>query len=103
MPSFDPAQLFALLRRVFKAVPFSRELLSMYYALLDERTPVWVKATVAGAIVYFIAPLDTVPDVLPLLGFTDDAGVVFGAYRAVAAHITDSHRAQAEDWLATNG
>lgn len=103
MPSFDTAQFFALLRRVFKAVPFSRELLSMYYALLDAQTPVWVKATVAGAIVYFIAPADAIPDLLPMLGFTDDAGVIFGAYRAVAAHITEGHRVQAEEWLATNG
>lgn len=102
MPTFDTVQFFSLLRRVFKAVPFSRELLTMYFTLLDAQTPTWVKATVAGAIVYFIAPADAIPDLLPMLGFTDDAGVVFGAYRAVASHITDEHRLQADDWLSHN-
>jgi uncharacterized membrane protein YkvA (DUF1232 family) len=32
------------------------------------------------------------PDVLPLLGFTDDAAVLAAAIRMVASHITPEHR-----------
>jgi uncharacterized membrane protein YkvA (DUF1232 family) len=102
VPTIDTAQFFALLRRALRVIPFAREVLAMYYALLDSRTPTWVKATVVGAIAYFISPVDVIPDLLPVLGYTDDASVVFGAYQAVAAHITDDHRLQADDWLEKN-
>jgi uncharacterized membrane protein YkvA (DUF1232 family) len=32
------------------------------------------------------------PDMLPLLGFTDDAAVLATAIRLVASHITQEHR-----------
>ena len=32
--------------------------------------------TAAAAVVYFVNPLDLVPDFLPLLGFVDDAAVI---------------------------
>ncbi|MEB3223550.1 MAG: YkvA family protein [Candidatus Sericytochromatia bacterium] len=102
MPTIDTAQFFALLRRALRVIPFAREVLSMYYALLDPRTPTWVKATVVGAIAYFISPVDAIPDLVPMLGFTDDASLVFGAYQAVSAHISDDHRLQADDWLEKN-
>ncbi|MEB3328306.1 MAG: YkvA family protein [Candidatus Sericytochromatia bacterium] len=102
MPTIDTAQFFTLLRRAVRVIPFAREVLAMYYALRDSRTPTWVKATVVAAIAYFIAPVDAIPDLLPVLGYTDDASVVFGAYQAVSAHITEDHRLQADDWLAQN-
>jgi uncharacterized membrane protein YkvA (DUF1232 family) len=34
-----------------------------------------------GALIYFINPIDVVPDVTPFLGFLDDAGVIAMAYR----------------------
>ncbi len=41
---------------------------------------------------YFILPFDFMPDMLPLLGFTDDAAVLATAIRMVAGHITPEHR-----------
>jgi uncharacterized membrane protein YkvA (DUF1232 family) len=37
-------------------------------------------------------PFDFVPDVMPILGFTDDAAVLATAIRMVASHITTEHR-----------
>jgi uncharacterized membrane protein YkvA (DUF1232 family) len=51
-----------------------------------------VQAALLGAIAYFILPFDFVSDVLPLLGFTDDAAVLATAIRMVASHITQEHR-----------
>lgn len=41
---------------------------------------------------YFILPFDFVPDMLPVLGFTDDAAVLATAIRMVASHILPEHR-----------
>ncbi len=38
------------------------------------------KALVVGALLYFINPLDVIPDITPFLGFTDDLGVIYLIY-----------------------
>ena len=43
-------------------------------------------------IAYFILPFDFMPDMLPILGFTDDAAILATAIRMVATHITPEHR-----------
>ena len=50
------------------------------------------EASLLGAIAYFILPFDFMPDVLPILGFTDDAAVLATAIRLVATHILPEHR-----------
>lgn len=54
--------------------------------------PRHVQASLLGAIAYFILPFDFVADVMPILGFADDAAVLATAIRMVAGHITNEHR-----------
>ena len=80
------------LKRVAGGLPFAEELLAAYYCAFDRQTPRHVQASLLGAIAYFILPFDFVPDMLPVLGFTDDAAVLATAIRMVASHITPEHR-----------
>lgn len=73
-------------------VPFAGELLAAYYCAFDRATPLQVKVTLVGAIAYFVLPLDALPDVLPALGFTDDAAVLATALKLVASSIQPEHR-----------
>ena len=66
--------------------------LLLFYALQEERTPTWAKATIVGALGYFIAPLDAVIDLTPGIGYTDDLGVLALAVTVVAAYINDTVR-----------
>ena len=79
-------------KRVAAKLPFAEDLLSAYYCAFDLKTPRHVQAALLGAIAYFIPPFDFIPDMLPVLGFTDDAAVLATAIRLVAAHITSEHR-----------
>lgn len=79
-------------RRVAARIPFAEDLLAAYYCAFDRTTPLHVKATLIGAIAYFILPVDAIPDVLPVIGFTDDAAVLATAIKLVAGHITPVHR-----------
>ena len=88
------------LGRVAARVPFAADLLAAYYCALDRDTPLRVKAMLLAAIAYFVLPADTIPDVMPVLGFTDDAAVLAAALKLVADHITPHHRAAAGDKLA---
>ena len=101
---FDPADRLAEdregVRRRFKAkfkqvvakLPFAEDLLAAYYCAFDRQTPRHVQASLLGALAYFVLPFDFMPDMLPILGFTDDAAVLATAIRMVATHITPEHR-----------
>jgi uncharacterized membrane protein YkvA (DUF1232 family) len=81
----------AKFKRVAARLPFAEDLLSAYYCAFDSQTPRHVQAALLGAIAYFILPFDFIPDMLPVLGFTDDAAVLATAIRMVAAHIKPEH------------
>ncbi len=83
------------LKKVAAKLPFAEDLLAAYYCAFDRETPRHVQAALLAAIAYFILPFDFIPDMLPVLGFTDDAAVLATAIRMVASHITDDHRAAA--------
>jgi uncharacterized membrane protein YkvA (DUF1232 family) len=80
------------LKKVAAKLPFVEDLLAAYYCAFDRQTPRHVQAALLGAIAYFILPFDFIPDMLPVLGYTDDAAVLATAIRLVASHITDDHR-----------
>lgn len=86
--------------RVAARLPFAEDLLAAYYCAFDRDTPLQVKAALVGALAYFVLPFDAIPDMLPMIGFTDDAAVLATAIRLVAAHITPLHRAAAHAALA---
>jgi len=87
-------------RRVVAGLPFAEDLLAAYYCAFDHATPMPVKASLVGALAYFVLPFDAMPDVFPLLGFTDDAAVLLTALRMVGAHMRPEHRDAARAALA---
>ena len=87
-------------RRVAAGLPFAEDLLAAYYCAFDRATPVQAKAALVGALAYFVLPVDAMPDVLPFVGFTDDAAVLLRALRIVGAHMRPEHRDAARAALA---
>ena len=79
-------------KQVVASLPFAEDLLAAYYCAFDRQTPRHVQAALLGALAYFVLPFDFMPDMLPILGFTDDAAVLATAIRMVATHITPEHR-----------
>ncbi|WP_435008712.1 YkvA family protein [Tundrisphaera lichenicola] len=86
-------------KRSLRRIPMARETVSLYFCLLDPTTPMWVKGIVAGALAYFVLPLDAIPDVLPFVGLSDDASILAAAYTAVSAFVTEEHREKARRWI----
>jgi hypothetical protein len=77
--------------------------LKMYFSSKDGDTPLWAKSTIVGALGYFIFPLDVIPDIAPVVGYSDDLGVLTSAVSVVAAYIKDEHVGEAKrklkQWL----
>ncbi len=90
------------LRATLARVPFAEQLLAAFYAATDPATPFRAKATLMGALAYFIAPVDVLPDFIAFLGYTDDATVLFMAIRTVQGALKPEHYDQAKAWLAGN-
>jgi uncharacterized membrane protein YkvA (DUF1232 family) len=91
---------WAKVRRIASALPFVEDLLTAYYCAFDRDTPRHVQAALLGALAYFVLPFDIIPDMLPVLGYTDDAAVLATALKLVASHIRPEHRAAAKRALA---
>ena len=87
------------LRRTLGRIPFAEDALAAYYCARDPDTPLQVKAILMGALAYFIVPADMLPDVIALLGFTDDAAVLAAALRTVMPHVKERHHEQARGAL----
>jgi len=95
----DEKSFWAKLRRVVAHIPFAEDLVAAYHCVLDRNTPTYVRGVLVGALAYFILPTDMVPDLLPGLGFTDDASVLAAAIAAVGGHLAPRHREQARRTL----
>jgi uncharacterized membrane protein YkvA (DUF1232 family) len=93
------AEALALARRAARLLPFAEDVLAAYHCVRDPATSRRVKLILLGAIAYFVMPVDGIPDILPVLGFTDDAAVIAAALTAVRGAIRPEHRDRARESL----
>jgi len=87
------------LRRYARRIPFAEEAVATWYCALDPKTPGHIKAAALAALAYFVIPTDALPDVLPTLGFTDDAAVFWAVWQMISRHVTNEHRGKAAQAL----
>ena len=80
--------------------------LLLFYCMKDGDAPVWTKTVIIGALAYFISPIDAIPDLVPIVGYTDDLGALVAALGTVAAYINDDIRQKAKaklaDWFGSD-
>lgn len=93
------ARFWRALRRLARNTPFARELAAAFFCATDPTTEFRVRAVLFGALAYFVMPLDALPDVLPFIGFTDDAAVLAIALRTIVNAMRPEHYAKAENAL----
>ena len=86
-------------RSTLGKVPFTEDAVAAFHCATDSATPLPIRATLFGALAYFILPIDALPDILLGLGYTDDAAVMIAAFTAAKTHITEAHRDRARAWL----
>jgi len=76
---------------------FLTKVLTLWFTLRDEDTPAWAKTIILGALGYFIVPVDAIPDLLPMVGFSDDLTALVSASSVVWAHIKPEHSKKAKE------
>ncbi|MEE9375177.1 MAG: YkvA family protein [Rhizobiaceae bacterium] len=83
-------------------LPLAEDFAAAYYCATDKSTPLKVRGTLLAALAYFIMPIDLVPDILALVGFTDDIAVLTAALALVQNHVTDEHHEKARAAIRSN-
>jgi uncharacterized membrane protein YkvA (DUF1232 family) len=96
------SRFWSTFRKAARQIPFAEDLVAAYYCALDPATPTSVRATLLGALAYFVLPFDIIPDFIAGFGFTDDATVLLAAIGMVRGHITPVHREAARRALSSD-
>ncbi len=73
---FVEENLWEKLERVGKKISFAKDLLALVKYMRDPYVSWHRKAIVVAALIYFISPIDAIPDIAPLIGYLDDLGVI---------------------------
>jgi uncharacterized membrane protein YkvA (DUF1232 family) len=67
-----------IIRRSWKARTrvFRQEVLVLYFAIRDPRTPLYARLPAVFSLIYLLSPIDIIPDFIPVLGYLDDLIIV---------------------------
>jgi len=73
---FVDANIWQKLEESGTKISFVRDIIALYNYMLDSRVSWYRKAIVVVGLIYFITPIDAIPDLVPLFGYMDDLGVI---------------------------
>ncbi|HEY6907645.1 MAG TPA: YkvA family protein [Ignavibacteriaceae bacterium] len=68
--------LWEKIERVGKKISFAKDIFALVKYMRDPLVSWHRKTIVVAALIYFISPIDAVPDIAPLIGYLDDLGVI---------------------------
>ena len=81
-----------------------RDVMTLWFARRDPRTPWHAKALVVFVVAYALSPIDLIPDFIPVLGFVDDAILlpllIWAAVRLLPPDVLERCRQQAQARMA---
>ena len=95
------SSFFQRLRQKAKAL--KADLLALWFAYRDSRTPWYAKLWTAMVVGYAFSPIDLIPDFIPVLGYVDDVillpmGIIV-AIRLIPQEALVDARRMAQIWL----
>jgi uncharacterized membrane protein YkvA (DUF1232 family) len=80
-----------------------RDVMTLWFAARDPRTPWPAKAIGLFVVAYALSPIDLIPDFIPVLGYVDDVlllpGLIWLAVRLLPRPVREACRVQADAWL----
>ena len=83
-------ELFAKIKMVLikAGLELTYKVLQLWYVLQKTEVPYTIKATIVGALMYFILPVDSIPDFLPG-GFVDDMAAIAFALSMATLYVDE--------------
>jgi uncharacterized membrane protein YkvA (DUF1232 family) len=86
------------------AASLKRDVIALWFACRDPRTPWYAKWLATLIVAYALSPIDLIPDFIPIIGYLDDLILIpIGIYfvlRIIPEGVMADARGQAQDWIA---
>jgi uncharacterized membrane protein YkvA (DUF1232 family) len=79
--------LWEKVERVGKKISFTKDIKALFKYFRDKDVPWYRKTIIVGALIYFILPIDTIPDFSPFIGYLDDLGVITAVLKYLGKEI----------------
>ena len=70
-------------------IPIFVSLVRSYIKKEYTEVPIGTIVAVLGALIYFVSPIDIIPDIMPIIGFADDTAVIAACLALVDSDIVD--------------
>lgn len=80
--------LWYKLEKAGKKISFAKDIIALYRYMKNSFVSWHRKAIVIIALIYFISPIDTIPDVAPLFGYLDDLGVITALLKFLGSELS---------------
>jgi len=84
---FVEENIWSKLQSTRKKISFARDILALFNYMKDPLVSWHRKAIVVAALIYFIVPIDAIPDITPLIGYLDDLGVIVALLKFLGSEI----------------
>jgi uncharacterized membrane protein YkvA (DUF1232 family) len=79
--------------------------LLLYYVMKDSKVDLKTKIFIAASLGYFIMPADAIFDLTPIIGYSDDLGVLLFALKQVSSaiknEVKENARSKIAEWFST--
>ena len=86
---FVDDNLWTKLEKTGKRISFAKDILALYRYMKDPLVKWYRKAIVVAGLIYFIVPIDAIPDLTPFFGYLDDLGVITALLKYLGHELMD--------------
>lgn len=96
---YNEKDFFGKLKKYAKAIGkgLVEQALTLYYVMKKPEVPMKYKTLILGALGYLISPIDFIPDIVPVLGYTDDLAAVAFALMQIQDYVDDDIKSMAAE------
>jgi uncharacterized membrane protein YkvA (DUF1232 family) len=84
--------LWGKLEKTKSKISFTKDIKALYYYMRDPDVPWYKKSLVVAGLIYFISPIDSIPDLLPVIGYLDDLGVIVALLKYLGSEIAPYYK-----------
>jgi len=88
--NFSESKLFKKIAKVAKTAGLIviYPAMILFYLFKEKSVPVASKTIIAAALAYFILPTDSIPDITPIIGYSDDLGILLVSLSHLMKYVT---------------
>jgi uncharacterized membrane protein YkvA (DUF1232 family) len=99
--SFSESKLLKKVKNVARSAGMTviYPVMILFYLFKDQNVPISAKSIIAAALAYFIFPADSIPDLTPIIGYSDDLGILLMSISQLSKYITPEIMGKTRDKL----